>query len=78
MKSELPRINDVAANVQPVLITAADLAHMMQISIRTLWRLRSAGQLIKPIRIGGNTRWRLDEVQNWIAEGCPTPTTRDN
>ena len=76
MKPEQPRIRAEAFDAQPILITAAELAHMLQISVRTLWRLRSAGQLINPIRIGGNTRWRLDEVREWIAAGCPQTSIR--
>ena len=56
----------------PALISAAELAELLQISTRTLWRLRSAGKLIKPIKLGGSTRWRLDEVQTWIRNGCPS------
>jgi hypothetical protein len=29
---------------QPLLITAAELAKLLQVSTRTLWRLRSAGE----------------------------------
>lgn len=57
----------------PAVISAAELAELLQISTRTLWRLRSAGKLIEPIKLGGSTRWRLDQVQTWIAEGCPAP-----
>ena len=60
-----------------VLITATDLAQMMQISVRTLWRLVSAGQVVEPIRIGGNTRWRLKEVEQWIVDGCPSPSSTE-
>jgi excisionase family DNA binding protein len=56
---------------ESLLITAEQLAGMMQVSTRTLWRLLSAGKLIKPIRLGGNVRWRLDEVKTWISAGCP-------
>ena len=57
----------------PALISASELAALLQVSTRTLWRLRSAGKLIKPIKLGGSTRWRLDEVQAWILDGCPAP-----
>ena len=57
----------------PALISASELAELLQISTRTLWRLRSAGKLIEPIKLGGSTRWRLDEVQAWISDGCPAP-----
>ena len=43
----------------------------MDVSERTLWRLLPGGKLLKPIRIGRNTRWRLAEVTAWIENGCP-------
>lgn len=56
---------------QTVLINADELARKLSVSTRTLWRLLSAGKLIQPVRIGGNTRWRLGEVNEWIEQGCP-------
>jgi predicted DNA-binding transcriptional regulator AlpA len=58
---------------KPALISAGELADLLQISTRTLWRLRSAGKLVEPIKLGGSPRWRLEEVQQWIAAGCPVP-----
>lgn len=55
-----------------VCITAKQLAIMLSVSKRTLYRLRCAGQLPSPLRIGGVVRWRLDEIINWIEAGCPT------
>ena len=60
----------------PLLITAADFAGMLKVSVRTLWRLRSAGQIPEPVRLGGAVRWRLDEVKNWIAGGCQVSSDR--
>ena len=53
------------------LITAEELAKLMQVSERTLWRLLSSGKLPKPLRFGRNTRWRLADVNDWIQRGCP-------
>ena len=61
---------------QPVLLSAAQVADLMQISTRTVWRLLSAGELIEPVRMRGNTRWRRAELESWIAAGCP-PTNQD-
>jgi excisionase family DNA binding protein len=62
----------------PLLITAAELAKLLQVSTRTLWRLRSAGQLPEAVRLGGAVRWRLDEIKEWIADGCQSSATIGN
>jgi excisionase family DNA binding protein len=54
-----------------LLIPADQLAALIQVSTRTLWRLLSAGRLPKPVRIGGSVRWRMDQVKQWIESGCP-------
>lgn len=59
--------------VKPALITATELATMLSIGERTLWRLLAQGKLIEPVRIGGATRWRVDLVELWIEAGCPPP-----
>jgi predicted DNA-binding transcriptional regulator AlpA len=56
---------------KPVLVTAAQLARMLQISMRSLYRLRSGNQLPPPLRVGGFTRWRRTDIENWVAAGCP-------
>jgi len=63
---------------EPLLIPAIEFARLLQVSTRTLWRLRSAGDLPAPVRFGGTVRWRLEEVRKWIAEGCPPPRAREN
>lgn len=55
----------------PLFVTAAELAQLLRISTRTLWRLLSAHKIPEPIRLGGAVRWRLDLVQDWIDQGCP-------
>ncbi len=63
---------------EPLLITAEEFAELMQLSVRTLWRLRSGGQIPEPLRIGGAVRWRRDSVIEWIAGGCRPPQSREN
>lgn len=53
------------------LLSAGKLAERLGVSIRTLWRLRAAGKLPHPIRLGGSVRWRPEDIQAWIAAGCP-------
>lgn len=56
------------------LIAAEEVAGILDVSTRTVWRLLSTGKLVQPLRIGGSVRWRLDEVQEWINNGCPVVT----
>lgn len=64
--SEIAQRNEDSA----MLVSAEKLAELLDISIRTLWRLRAAGKLPAPVRLGGSVRWRVEEIQKWIAEGC--------
>ena len=63
---------------EPLLITAAELAGLLNLSKRTLWRLRSAGALPKPVKLGNSVRWVRDEIKIWIEAGCPSPQAREN
>jgi excisionase family DNA binding protein len=53
------------------LIKVDELAEMLGVSTRTLYRMVSAHKVPEPIRLGGCTRWRLDLVREWIEQGCP-------
>ena len=60
-----------SGDAQQVFVTARQFAVMLQVSRRTLWRLRSAGKIPKPMRVGGIVRWKLDDILEWMAAGCP-------
>jgi predicted DNA-binding transcriptional regulator AlpA len=56
---------------------ADDLADLLTISKRQVWRLRDAGLLPGCIRIGqAAVRWRRADIDVWIARGCPKPKSR--
>lgn len=55
------------------LVNARELAKILSLSERTLYRLKSTGELPKPVVLGGSVRWRLSEIRQWIAKGCPRP-----
>ena len=53
------------------LITAKALAEMLSISVRTVWRLRSAGKLPQPVTVGSSSiRWKWSDVQLFIECDC--------
>jgi excisionase family DNA binding protein len=53
------------------LITADEVAALLGLSARTVWRMHSAGKLPEPIRLGRAVRWRHKEIDAWIEAGCP-------
>jgi predicted DNA-binding transcriptional regulator AlpA len=55
----------------PLLLSAQDLARLLNISVRSVWRRDSAGQIPRPVRIGRSVRWSRDEVAAWVRAGCP-------
>lgn len=48
------------------LLNAQQLAKILNISPRTLWRLKSAGKLPEPVKIGGSVRWHPKDIQELI------------
>ena len=58
----------------PLLLTVDDVARLLSVSTRTVWRLLSKGEFPEPVRLGKVVRWRLAEIQFWIDRGCLPPT----
>jgi len=69
MTSENQR--QVREDQELMAISAKRLAKMLDVSLRQIWRLKSAGKLPKPLRIGGSVRWNRQEIVNWFEAGCP-------
>jgi predicted DNA-binding transcriptional regulator AlpA len=57
---------------EPLLVTAREVSQMLRVSLRTLGRMRSAGDVPASIKVGGNVRWRLQDIREWIENGCPS------
>jgi predicted DNA-binding transcriptional regulator AlpA len=60
--SEVPRA---------LVLTIADLSELLRTSERTLHRLNSGGRIPQPFRLGGQLRWRQEEIVAWVAAGMP-------
>ena len=56
------------------LLTAADVARVLNVGQRTVWRLASraaggSGPFPRPVRIGGKIiRWRWQDVEKYLAQ----------
>jgi len=64
-----------ADGVAPLLVSAAQLAGLLAISLRLVRRFESEGRLPEPIRLGHCLRYRFSEVRDWIASGAPDRAT---
>lgn len=53
------------------LLTVKDVAARMKISERTIWVYRDMGFMPEPIKLRGAVRWRVTDIDSWIAAGCP-------
>ena len=48
------------------LLRVGEVAERLGVSTRTVWSLRSAGEIPAPIRFGNNTRWKRSEIETYI------------
>jgi len=53
------------------LLTAQAIAERLSLSKRAIFRMRSAGLICPPIKVGAGTiRWRSSDIEKWISMGC--------
>jgi excisionase family DNA binding protein len=58
----------IEARPQNALMTAAELAGVLRLNLRTLRAMRGRGELPPSIRVGSRLRWRRADVEAWIRE----------
>ena len=57
-------------------VTAEQIAHALQLSLKTVRRLDAERRIPGRIQLGRRVRFRRVEVEEWIAAGCPAPGAR--
>ena len=51
------------------LLTADQVARVLSVSLRKLWRMKAAGELPSPVKVGvKGTRWRSSDLERFIRE----------
>ena len=55
----------------PMLLSVKEVAKMLGIGERTVWAWAAEGRVPEPLQLGRLKRWRLEEIKQWIAAGCP-------
>ena len=58
-------------NGEQIAMTSTVAASMLGISRSHFYKLRASDSLPAPIRLGRCTRWRADELRDWVEAGCP-------
>ncbi len=59
------------------LLDAGDVARLLRVSVRHVYRLADAGRMPQAVKLGASRRWDRVALDAWIAAGCPaTPPTR--
>jgi predicted DNA-binding transcriptional regulator AlpA len=54
------------------LLKASEVAKLIHISVRTVWKWTSVGILPRPFRLGHITRWRKRDIEKYLG-GCRKP-----
>mgnify|MGYP006273288665 CR=1 FL=1 len=50
------------------LLTPRDVADMLRVSVRTLYRWIDHGHVTPPLRLGRSLRWRRDDIDRWLED----------
>lgn len=67
----------IEATTEAVLIDAIAAAQMCSMHRASWYKAVSSGKAPASVRIGGMVRWRKEELELWIAHGCPARTKWD-
>ena len=64
-----------APALEPLLVSANELARLLGLSLRSIRAMDRAGRLPKPLRLGRRVVWRYGELRDWIGCGAPDRQT---
>ena len=59
---------------KPALLNVGEVAELCGMSTKQVYRAAHAGRMPKPITLEKNRliRWRREDIERWIADGCPS------
>src|SRR5262249_46327756 len=58
------------AAAPPSLLDVRAVAALLGCSPRHVYRLADAGRMPAPVRLGALVRWRRQDLDAWLADGC--------
>jgi excisionase family DNA binding protein len=63
--------SEAAGGQGPALLDVKAVADLLSCSPRHIRRLSCSGRMTRPVLVGRLARWRREEIERWIEEGCP-------
>jgi predicted DNA-binding transcriptional regulator AlpA len=66
---------DVVFEDAPLLIGRAEFAKLLGLSLKSFSDLAAADRLPAPIRLTSRPQWALQEIREWVVQGCPAAET---
>ena len=53
------------------LLDVNAVAQLLSCSTRHVYRLADSGQMPRPRKLGALVRWDREQLEKWLADGCP-------
>ena len=53
------------------LLDTNAVAQLLSCSMRHVYRLADSGRMPRPRKLGALVRWDRQELEKWLADGCP-------
>lgn len=58
--------SDLQTDAAVTLLKIEEVAKMLAVTERTVWRLKAAKAFPQPVRIGHSTRWFWSDIQDYL------------
>ena len=52
------------------LLDVRDVAALLKVSVRQIWKLVASGRLPQPVRLGRSVRWLSADIGLFVLSGC--------
>ena len=59
-------------NSGDILVTVDEAVELCRMSRTSLYKLHAAGKTPRMVKMGSLTRWRRQELLDWMKAGCPS------
>jgi prophage regulatory protein len=55
----------MTVNTETLYLSVDQVAQRFGVSKDSIWRWKRNGEFPKPYKLGGSTRWRLSDIEDW-------------